>query len=170
MRNTTLAWILAATVLSSACGEGTSEPVPATETPTASASPVAQPADEGHQHTAPHGGRLLELGEHFGFLELIVDPTTGRVTLYVLDGEAEKAVRVTHPNLSMTVTEPSGIMPPLVLEARASTLTGETVGDSSEFTGTLEALKGATAFKARLSTISVKGRTFENLELSWYTP
>ncbi|MGE3342692.1 MAG: hypothetical protein AB7L71_04575 [Vicinamibacterales bacterium] len=161
-------------MLAAACGSSepapappVAEPSPAAAPEPASQAPATEPADEGHHHTAPHGGALLELGEHFSFLELVVDPATGRVTLYVLDGEAEKAVRVTHPSLTLTIAEPSGVATPLTLDARASTLTGETVGDSSEFTGMLEALKSATAVKARLATISVKGRVFENLELLW---
>jgi hypothetical protein len=107
------------------------------------------------------------LGDHFGFLELLVDEATGRVTLYVLDGEAAKAVRVTHPTLTVTITDPSGVPAPVTLNARVSSLTGESVGDSSEFVATVEALKGAKAVKARLATISVKGTTFENLALEW---
>ncbi|GMV20385.1 MAG: hypothetical protein AMXMBFR57_03340 [Acidimicrobiia bacterium] len=159
-------------MLAAACGSSDPAPAPPAADPPPAPAPAApaaaaEPSGEGHHHTAPHGGALLELGEHFSFLELVVDPATGRVTLYVLDGEAEKAVRVAHPNLTLTITEPAGITAPLTLQARASTLTGETVGDSSEFAGVLDALKGANAVKARLATISVKGQTFENLELSW---
>lgn len=159
-------------MLAAACGSSDPAPAPPAADPPPAPAPAApaaaaEPGGDGHHHTAPHGGALLELGEHFSFLELVVDPATGRVTLYVLDGEAEKAVRVTHPSLTLTIAEPSGVATPLTLDARASTLTGETVGDSSEFTGMLEALKSATAVKARLATISVKGRVFENLELLW---
>lgn len=165
MRDLRTAAVCVALAVSTACGGDAPEPA-APATP--AAIPAAQPAgEEGHHHTAPHGGALLELGEHFSFLELVVDPATGRVTLYVLDGEAEKAVRVAHPNLTLTLIEPAGITASLTLEARASTLTGETVGDSSEFVGVLEALKGANAVKARLATIVVKGQTFDGLELVW---
>lgn len=163
---------LALIMLAAGCGSSEPAPAPPTAEPSPAPAPAApaaaeEPGGDGHHHTAPHGGALLELGEHFSFLELVVDPATGRVTLYVLDGEAEKAVRVAHPNLTLTLIEPAGITAPLTLEARASTLTGETVGDSSEFAGVLEALKGAAAVKARLATIVVKGQTFDGLELAW---
>ena len=55
--------------------------------------PAPEP-EGGHEHVAPHGGALVELGEELAHLELVHDPTTGTLTAYVLDGEAEQAVRV----------------------------------------------------------------------------
>jgi hypothetical protein len=42
-----------------------------------------------HEHTAPHGGSLVEFGEEFAHIELVLDSATGVLTAYVLDGEAE---------------------------------------------------------------------------------
>lgn len=155
-------------LLIAACSGSAPEPTPAAA-PAQSAPAAAAPASgDGHAHTAPHGGGLTELGDHFGFLELVVDAAAGTATLYVLDGGAEKAVRVTHPTLSLTVTEPAAVgATPLVLTAVASSLTGETVGDASQFAVTHEALKGAAAVKARLATIAVKGQTFNDVALAW---
>ena len=50
-----------------------------------------------HEHTAPHGGTLVALGEEFGHLELLLNKETGELTAYVLDGEAEKPVRLGAP-------------------------------------------------------------------------
>ena len=47
-----------------------------------------------HEHHAPHKGTLVEFGEEFAHLELVIDAATGRVSAYVLDGEAEKSVRI----------------------------------------------------------------------------
>ena len=47
-----------------------------------------------HQHKAPHKGTLVEFGEEFAHLELVLDQATGKISAWVLDGEAEKAVRV----------------------------------------------------------------------------
>lgn len=146
----------------------TAAPSSAGATPVAAGDTNAKKDDDGHTHEAPHGGALLELGDHFGFLELVVDPDAGTATLYVLDGEAEKAVRVAHPTLSLTMTEPAAVGgAPLVLVAQASSLTGETVGDSSQFVVTHAALRGVTMVKARLATITVKGQTFTDLALEW---
>lgn len=162
--------------VAAACGGPSSEPASTTSsTPPAAAAPVAPapaaPAEaakdeDGHAHTAPHGGALVELGDHFAFLEWVVDPDAGRITLYVLDGEAEKPIRLAQKAVTVTVTSPAGIGR-LDLQGRANTLTGETVGDTSEFVATHAALKGVAKFEARLSEISVKGQALKDLSIVW---
>jgi len=168
-------------VVAAACGGAAPEPTPAPASDPApapaaqSAAPAAAPAqttpepakdEDGHSHTAPHGGALLELGDHFAFLELVVEPDTGKMTLYVLDGEAEKAVRLTHKAISVRVEAPTGVGT-LDLQGRANTLTGETVGDTSEFVATHAGLKGATKVQARVGEIVVKGQTLRDLSITW---
>jgi hypothetical protein len=43
----------------------------------------------GHVHTAPHGGLLVEVGDHQFNVELVIDREIGRIAAYVLDGHAE---------------------------------------------------------------------------------
>ena len=167
-------------VVAAACGGAAPEPTPAPASdpvpapaaqraaPAAPAQTTPEPAkdEDGHSHTAPHGGALLELGDHFAFLELVVEPDTGKMTLYVLDGEAEKAVRLTHKAISVRVEAPTGVGT-LDLQGRANTLTGETVGDTSEFVATHAGLKGATKVQARVGEIVVKGQTLRDLSITW---
>ncbi len=47
-----------------------------------------------HEHKSPHGGALLEVGAEVAHLELVHDEKAGKVTLYVLDGEAKNAVPI----------------------------------------------------------------------------
>ena len=54
---------------------------------------------DGHQHTAPHGGVLAELGEHEAAAEMVLDRASGSLTLYVLDAHAENAVRSAHEQM-----------------------------------------------------------------------
>ena len=51
-----------------------------------------------HEHTAPHGGTLVVFGNEFAHIELVLDQTTGKLTAYVLDGEAEKSVQTLTEN------------------------------------------------------------------------
>lgn len=142
-----------------ACGAG--EPAP----PTPPTPPTTQtaPADS-HAHEAPHGGALVELGEHFGFLEFVLDAGAGTLTAYVLDGGAEQAVRIAQPTLAVTFTAPQALAgQTMTLAAKANVLTGETVGDTSEFVVTHPALKGQTTFSARVTEVVVKGQTFKDL-------
>ncbi len=125
---------------------------------------VPAAAEAGHAHAAPHGGVLVELGDHVGFLEVVLDADAGSLTAYVLDGGAEQAVRIAQPSISFTFEMPQTVAnQTVVLAAKANALTGETVGDTSEFVVINPALKGQTTFAARVGVVTVKGQTFKDL-------
>ncbi len=113
-----------------------------------------------HEHLAPHGGALQVLGEEFAHVELVFDPKSGRLTAFVLDGEAESPVRVAHPSIDLTVGGEK-----IELRAVASPLTGETVGDTSQFEGASERLRGATQFDGVLRTITARGVKFDDVRV-----
>ncbi len=155
---TLLAGLLGLTL---ACGGG--EPAPAAPPPTADVG--------GHAHEAPHGGVLVELGDHVAFLEFVLDEDTGSLTVYVLDGAAEQAVRVSQETIGL-VFEAPGILAgtSLELKARANVLTGETAGDSSQFVVTHESLKGVKAFKGQVLQVLIKGQTFRDVPVTLRPP
>ncbi len=47
-----------------------------------------------HAHAAKHGGDLLELGAHDGFLEVLLDHAAGTVTIWPYLGEEMKDVKL----------------------------------------------------------------------------
>lgn len=137
-------------------------------TPPAPPAPPAQsaPSDE-HAHDAPRGGTLVELGEHFAFLEFVLDRGAGSLTVYVLDGEAEQSVRLAQPAVVVAFDAPEPLTgQTLTLAAQASTLTGETVGDSSQFAVSHESLRNQTAVIVRLTEVTVKGQVFRELTVA----
>lgn len=115
----------------------------------------------GHAHTAPNGGKLIEIGDHFANLELLYDPANGQVRLHVLDAHAENYARIAAPELSL---ERAG-RPPTALQARASDLSGERVGDCSRFEGVLE--DRPAQWEGRIALIEVRGARFEQVELGY---
>jgi len=117
-----------------------------------------------HEHSAPHGGALIELGEEFAHLELVFETNTGKLTAFVLDGEAEKAVRLKQAEIELTLFKPAGVAK---LSGIANTLTGETAQDSSEFSGTVELLKGLAAFEGIIKSVTVKGQQFKGVNFSY---
>jgi hypothetical protein len=131
--------------------------------------PPPPPAAAGHTHAAPHGGVLIELGEEFGHVELVLDGVAGTLTAYVLDGEAEQSVRLAQPSIGVRLagvmaTEPGGLSArPFELAARANVLTGETVGDTSQFTLTHDAFKGLTSFRGVITHVTYKGQDFRDV-------
>jgi hypothetical protein len=127
-------------------------------------------AEHEHDHPAPPGGMLVELGEEAAHLEFVSEPDGG-VRVYVLDGEAEQSVRVPEPMLELSVTSVSdaagtrSVSGVVTLSAVASPLTGETAGDASEFTGRSDRLRAASAWSGVLDRVTVKGQPFEQVPI-----
>lgn len=117
------------------------------------------PPEEGHDHAAPHGGTLVALGEHFAHAEMVLDADTGRVTLYILDGEAEKPVRLEQPQVDLLVIR-GDAEHEVTLAAAADPLTGEKPGDSARFEGTCLPLRGATDLLVEIKSLRVRGTAF----------
>lgn len=100
-------------------------------------------------------------------LEFVVDAGAGTLTVYVLDGGAEQAVRIAQPTVAVTFGAPQALAgQTLTLAAKANVLTGETVGDTSEFVVTHPALKGQTTFSSRVAEVVVKGQTFKDIAVT----
>lgn len=45
-----------------------------------------------HAHEGPHGGHLLEVGDHVAHLEVMHDEAAGKMTIYVLGSDAKSAL------------------------------------------------------------------------------
>jgi hypothetical protein len=112
-----------------------------------------------HEHKPPHGGTLVVLGEEAAHLELVLDAATGKLTAYVLDGEAQQSLRVKQKEIEVRVS-PDGKKDDsvaVVLKGVANILTGETEGDTSQFEGQAAILKGAARFGGVVSAVTVRG-------------
>ena len=119
-----------------------------------------------HAHVAPHGGTLIEVGEHQFTLELVHDGAEGRLTAYVLDAHAEKFVRLPIQGFAI-IALVNGRRESLPMAAVANTMTGETVGDTSEFTATAEWLKGRVAFDAYIPALDIRGNTYTEVRFAF---
>jgi hypothetical protein len=119
---------------------------------------------DGHVHVAPHGGTLVELGEHAYAVELVRDDAAGRLTAYVFDGHVEKSIRITSPTLEL-IAMPGGSYTPVSMKAVANPITGETIGDTSQFEASAEWLKTAGEF-AGIFTIEIRGTRYEQVAYS----
>lgn len=115
----------------------------------------------GHAHVAPHGGTLVELGDHLYSLELVRDRATGKLTAWILDAHAENAVRIAAPSIDL-IAMPGGQFTPLSLKAVAAPATGEAVGESAQFETQADWLKTADEF-AGIVTLEIKGAKFEQV-------
>ena len=128
----------------------------------------AHERDTHHEHTAPHGGTLVVLGEEFAHVEFVLEKATGKLTGYVLDGEAEKPIRLTEKTIGLKINRLNSDQTlALQLKAVANVLTGETEGATSHFAGQSDELIGATEFHAEIASIVVKGQTFVDVDFEF---
>ena len=124
---------------------------------------AADGGDAHHEHVAPHGGTLVVFGDELVHLELILDPETGEMTAYVLDGEAERGVPVQQPSLGIEVQPESGPRFAVALTPVENVLTGETRDNTSQFAGRSDRLKGLLRFRGEVRRLEVKGQRFERV-------
>jgi hypothetical protein len=118
----------------------------------------------GHSHQAPHGGTLVEVGQHAYNVELVRDATAGKLTAYVLDGHAENFIRIAAPSFEL-IAITGGERKPLTMRAVANPATGETVGNTSQFEAQADWLKSVAEFPGLITSIDIRGTKFDNVAL-----
>lgn len=116
----------------------------------------------GHEHHAPHGGVLVELGGHQASLELRFDGTRGVLQAWLLDAHAENFVRTDQPGFEIEARA-GGAVHAVRFVAVANAMTGETVGDTATFEAPADWLRAAKAFDGRVKAITVRGVTFQDV-------
>jgi hypothetical protein len=112
-----------------------------------------------HEHQAPHGGTPVVLGREAYHLELVREAATGKLSVYVLDGEMENFIRVAAPSLELVATV-AGAKQTLTLTAVANPATGEKVGDTALFEVQADWLKSTATFDATLTSLTIRGTAF----------
>jgi len=110
----------------------------------------------------------VEVGDHGANLEVLLKDTT--LTVYLLDAHAENPVRVAVEQIAINVT-PAGRTKALnvSLKAVANDLTGEKVGDTSQFQATVPGLASVVEFEAVIPELTLRGSTFKNIEFDFAT-
>ena len=116
-----------------------------------------------HYHAPPHGGVLVELGEHgSGYnLELYLEDQ-GYLQLFVWDAHVDNLVRIEQENVDLLIPEDNGTQKTIVCAAVADAATGETVGDTSLFASS-EPMADQLPLKGVIPSIKVIGKTYENV-------
>lgn len=116
--------------------------------------------------TAPHGGTVVRFGTAAA-LEFVHDPSSGRLTAYVLDGAATATTRIPARAIDVQITLPAGNKVDVSLASTANGLTGDTVGNSSQFGGAQPELKAVTVFSGVVKQLTAGGQTFTNVAFDY---
>ena len=130
-------------------------------------------ADHHHHHDPPHGGAMAALGDHFAHIEVVINPTNGKLSVYLLDGEAVHGIRIAAPAVEVEISHRPDHGDPfepfsLSLEAIGNPITGEQPGDTSEFEGKDDRLIGLSHFHVKiLSDLELKGQSVSGVEFDY---
>ena len=130
----------------------------------------------GHAHVAPHGGTLIPLADGGGNLEILFNQQTGHLQIWLLDGCAENFIRSPQKELQLVIkrldvseategTDRSILRMPLA--AIPNLLTGETIGNTSEFGIVNDALIGVSRFAGYIASINFQGTTLTKVPVTW---
>jgi hypothetical protein len=120
----------------------------------------------GHEHTPPHGGTPVILGNEDYHLEFVHDPAAGQMHAYILDGHMDRFIRIPAESFEVQAQLPDR-EESLVFRPVANTATGETVGDTAQFTAEAEWLKGGAEFDAVLKTITIRGKEYSAVKFNF---
>ena len=121
---------------------------------------------ETHADAPPHGGQVVELGNHAAHAELLLVPDTGEVIVYVLDRDGKPGKRIAQPSVLVDIeTSGRGVR----LELKAAPEDGEATGDASRFTARSEDLLRVGSARVTLRWILVDGQVFSDTVVDWGT-
>ena len=123
------------------------------------------PEHTGHAHTPQNGGVPIVIGNEEFHLELVHASGGSVIRAYVLDGHMEDYVRISQASFEMTI-KLTDMERELVFHAVADRATGETVGDTALFRAEAEWLKEVAKFNGVISVITIRSKTFENVEFN----
>ena len=120
-----------------------------------------------HNHPAPHGGQLVELGVHgSGFnLELVLHEQ-GFLQIYVFDAHVQNFVRISANSIDIEITDLNGTTKIITCEPIADPITGESVGNTSLFTST-ERINEILPLKGVIKKIDIMEFPYENVEINF---
>jgi hypothetical protein len=91
--------------------------------------------EHAHPEEGPHHGHLIELGEEEYHAELTHDDATKTITVYLLDGKAEKPVPISEPEILVNLVVDGA---PIQAKLLANPQEGDPAGQSSRFSITDE--------------------------------
>jgi len=120
-----------------------------------------------HAHPPPHGGMLVELGEHgSGYnLELFLHEQ-GFLQIYVWDAHVENLVRIAPEKIEVLIPDANGTQKTLVCDAISDPITGETVGNTALFTS-IKRIGDQLPLKGMIPSLQVLGQTYENVSFEF---
>jgi hypothetical protein len=118
--------------------------------------------DHGAEATTPHGGTPVMIAAEKFHLELVPDPSAGKMQAYVLDGHLESYVQVQETNFLMEAKSDDTTRK-LEFQRVPETQSGSIAAKSALFEAKAEWLNTVKAFEGSIPAITLNGSTFTNI-------
>lgn len=119
-----------------------------------------------HHHEPPHGGTGVDLGNEDFHIEFLRDAAAGKMKAWILQPHMAGYTRIsalTFDVIAKVGTEEKT----LTFKAQASSATGETEGNTSQFEAEADWLKTTDKFDAVLKTIKVKDSEYKDVKFNF---
>lgn len=121
-----------------------------------------------HHHKAPHDGILIEIGNHFGLIEMVHDSKSGELKLWFLNSCADQYVRVKEQKIELVVhgrflNPSSDQLVTFILKPKTNILTGESKESTSQYHVKNQSLINVTRLKGMILNVNYKQVDFKNL-------
>ena len=117
--------------------------------------------DHSHEHAAPNGGILTEVGEHHASLEWLIEEN--QLKVYIFDGCAEKPIRLAQKEILVSVKTDKGSE--LKLLPVKNALTGEKEGDANTFAADAPNLSKDKISSISVHSVTIQGINYKNVNL-----
>ena len=116
---------------------------------------------------APHGGTLIDLGD-IACLELLLDRSAGNLTLFVLDHQAARPVRISQPAIEVMLDGAGpGDERRFALFALMPVKIGALVGSASTFSVRLKELRDVGRMSGRVLDVVVDQQEFRDVRFDY---
>jgi hypothetical protein len=126
-----------------------------------------EPAGIGEAHQPQHVGEFLVAAkDHVANVGILPNFADGEMRVYLYDGCVEEYVRTDQVEIPITVNLPDGPRKFIAMAQANEALTGETIGDTSEFLVKDDALKGVEHVTGMIQEVNFLGARYTNLEFN----
>ena len=124
---------------------------------------------DGHGHKAPHGGKLVNVGDEFCHLEFVQEPESNRLQLHVMRFHPEMPVKFVMEQIEVSAKvgdeEKAVIFKPVELD-------GVTATDqpTSLYMAEVDWLKKAANFNGTVRELKIEGKIFSEIAFQFTKP
>ena len=118
-------------------------------------------------HEAPHHGALVPIGKSDAHLEFVLEPKTGLLTCYALDGEAKEPLRLRQTMLFVNIDAAGDKFPIVLFAPKDQNVDPAVPRGGSMFQASHRHLEGVTSFEGDIGEVKVGRQAYRLVKFSY---